>query len=251
MDERLIGTRPGPLAGGPSPKEHRSRRQLSSARRAGYAVAAPVIAGLLRLLWGTYRFTVEGDAAARQLADSRSPMIFTLWHDSVFVCAWYLQRLGELGARPTYLVSPSVDGELAVRLLRRIDGRVVRGSATRSGVRAMHGLYRAMVRDAASPVILPDGPLGPRHHCKPGSLMLAQLARAPIQPMACAARWGWRLPTWDRQLVPGPFSKVAIVLDEPYPLPSTLDVEAQERKRAALERRLQELTGRARALVGT
>jgi lysophospholipid acyltransferase (LPLAT)-like uncharacterized protein len=237
------------LSGGPSPREHRSHRRLSVTRRAAYAVAAPAIVGLLRLLWGTYRFTVVGDEGTRALAAEGSPLILTLWHDSVFVCAWYLKLLGEIGVRPTYLVSPSMDGELAVRLLARIDGHVVRGSATRSGVKAMHGLYRAMVRDKASPVILPDGPQGPRHSCKPGSLLLGQLSGAPIQPMACAASRSWHLRTWDRQLVPGPFSRVAIVLGEPYRLGSRLSDSELDEERAALEKRLLDLTAAAEELV--
>jgi lysophospholipid acyltransferase (LPLAT)-like uncharacterized protein len=218
---------------------------MSLLRRASYALGAPVVAGLLKTLWGTYRFTVLGEKGPREFAETGSPLILTLWHDSVFVCAWYLNRLGGLGVRPTYLVSPSMDGEFAVRLLSRIEGHVVRGSATRSGVKAMHGLYRAMARDNASPVILPDGPKGPRHHCKPGSLLLAQLSSAPVLPIACAARWAWRLPTWDRQLVPKPFSRVVIVLGEPYNVPSGLDESRLEEERGGLEQRLLELATRA------
>jgi lysophospholipid acyltransferase (LPLAT)-like uncharacterized protein len=163
--------------------------------------------------------------------------------------AWYLIRLGRLGARVTYLVSPSQDGEFAVRMLAVVGGRAVRGSATRSGVKAMHGLYRAIRRDGASPVVVPDGPQGPRHYCKPGAVMLAKLSGAAVQPMACAARHGWRLPTWDRLLLPVPFTRVAVVLGEPMAVSSNLTGEQLEEQRQRLERRLHELGEQARDIA--
>jgi len=240
---------PGPLSGGPKPLEHRSRRSMSVGRKLAYGVAAPLMVAALRLLWSTYRWTVVGDDSLRRYADEGHPMILTLWHEGIFVCARYLSGLGRLGVHVTYLVSPSVDGELAVRLLARIDGHVVRGSATRSGVKAMHGLYRAMVRRNASPVVLPDGPQGPRHSCKPGSLLLARLSGSPVVPVSCAASASWRLPTWDRQMVPKPFSRVAILVGEPYTIPSGDGEDEMERQRLALEDRLRELGDSARGMI--
>jgi hypothetical protein len=119
-----------------------------------------------------------------------------------------------------------------------LGGRSVRGSATRSGVKAMRGLYRAISRDRASPVVLPDGPTGPRRVCKPGSLLLAQLSGAHIVPIACAAAPEWRLRTWDRMLVPPPFARVRIAVGSAYQLEKGGDGEHLERARVDLERRL-------------
>ena len=222
---------------------------MSIGRRAAYGVAAPVIVASLKRLWSTYRWTVVDNGMVREHAAKGQPMILTLWHGGVYVCAKFLSGLGSLGVEVTYLVSPSVDGELAVRLLGRIDGRVVRGSATRSGVKAMHGMYRAMRKHNASPVVLPDGPLGPRHSCKPGSLLLARMSGSPVIPLACAASSAWQLPTWDRQLVPRPFSRVAIVVGQSRTIPSGAGEDVMERERLALETSLHELEEKARGVV--
>ncbi len=237
--------RPGVFVGGPNPLEERSRRRRGRLRSLLTALLAPVAVVLIRAWWLTYRFRVEGDETVRDLAREGRPLILTCWHEGIFVLAWYLQRIGRAGAKVTYLISPSRDGDLAARMVGVLGGRSVRGSATRSGVKAMRGLYRSIVTHGASPVVLPDGPTGPRRVCKPGSVMLAQLSGAHIVPIGCDASPGWRLRTWDRMLLPPPFAKVRIVVGSPYTLPKALAGEALERERVTLEGRLDALGDRA------
>lgn len=249
MDDDTAGRpgaaqRPGVFVGGPNPVEERSRRRHGRLRSLLSALLAPLAVVLIRAWWLTYRFRVEEDEAVRDLVREGRPLILTCWHEGIFVLAWYLQRIGRAGADVTYLISPSRDGDLAARMVGVLGGRSVRGSATRSGVKAMRGLYRSIVKHRGSPVVLPDGPTGPRRVCKPGSVMLAQLSGAHIVPIGCDASPGWRLRTWDRMLLPPPFAKVRIVVGAPYTLPKELDAAAMERERTALEGRLDALGGR-------
>lgn len=229
---------PGPLVGGPAPMARRSRRRASWWRRTWYAIVAPIAVTLVRLLWGTYRYAVTGEDAVNGLVSEGKPMILTFWHEQIFAMAPYLFRLSRQGVGITFLVSPSVDGDLVVRILDILGGRAVRGSATRSGVKAMKGLYRAIVRDHGSPVVLPDGPQGPRHHCKPGSLLLAQMSGARILPMTCTASRSWRLRTWDRMMIPLPFAEVRVDLGDTYTVPPGLTSEELDQARGDLEARL-------------
>jgi lysophospholipid acyltransferase (LPLAT)-like uncharacterized protein len=166
------------------------------------------------------------------------PLILTFWHEHIFAMAPYLFRLSRQGVRITFLVSPSVDGDLVVRMLDILGGRTVRGSATRSGVKAMKELYRAIVREQGSPVVLPDGPQGPRRHCKPGSLLIAQMSGARILPMTCTASRAWQLRTWDRLVLPLPFAEVTVVLGDSYTVPAGMSSEELEQARQDLEARL-------------
>jgi lysophospholipid acyltransferase (LPLAT)-like uncharacterized protein len=207
---------------------------------------APVIVAFIKLLWATYRFEVSGEDRVRELLDAGEPVIVSSWHEGIFVMAWYTLRLNRLGARVTYLVSPSRDGDLVTRLLEVIGGTVVRGSATRSGVKALHGLYRAISRDGGSPLLLCDGPQGPPQYCKAGPVLLAQLSGARILPVGCRARHAVHLRTWDRAFIPLPFTKVAIAVGDPYTVPAGLTGEQQEHERAALEVELGRLVREAR-----
>lgn len=202
--------------------------------------------GLLRGLWRTYRFRINGEATLLELASLNEPMIVTFWHGELLAGGWYLQRMAAMGVALTYLISPSKDGDFAMRILKRIGGKAVRGSATRSGVKALKGLYRAMTREGGSPVLLPDGPRGPNRQCKRGVIMLSQMAQAPIVPIAIEAHPDWRLRSWDRLLVPPPFSRVSIEIGEPYIVPKGNDDSDLDNARKHLEDLLLEMGRKAR-----
>jgi hypothetical protein len=227
----------------------RSQRRRRSLVAVLAGALAPLIVAFVRLLWSSYRFRISGEEPVRRIVERGEPIILTAWHESVFVMAWYSLRLAGMGARVTYLVSPSRDGDLVVRMLEVIGGRVVRGSATRSGVRALHGLYRAITNEGGSPLLLCDGPQGPRYYCKAGPVLLGQLSDARIVPVGSWPRRAIRLRTWDRAFVPLPLSRVGIVLGEPTAVAVGLSSEEQERERAALERRLVELAAQAREVA--
>jgi lysophospholipid acyltransferase (LPLAT)-like uncharacterized protein len=223
---------------------------MTFGRQLAYAFTAPILVGLVRSMWWTYRFDIRGDEGVRRLAADNRPMVLAFWHGALFMMPWYLSRLSALGVGVTYLVSPSMDGEYAVKLLDVIGGRTVRGSATRSGTKAIRGLYRVIVKERGSPVVAVDGPKGPRHRCKKGAVVLAQLTGARIVPLAAAARRAVRLRTWDRLPVPLPFTRVAIEVGEPVKVPKHLDEDEVEIHRQLLEARLAELGERADGRVG-
>ncbi len=229
------------MVGGPNPEAVRSRRTLGKGTRALHRIGAPLTLGLMRALWSTYRFRVSGGETLEAAAASGRPVVLVFWHEALAVCGWYMQRLIRLGLRPIFVISPSRDGEFAMRMLERIGGKAVRGSATRSGVQAMRGLYRAVTRDERSAVIPADGPRGPRRHCKQGAVMLARLAEVPVIPIAFEASPSWRLRTWDRLLIPPPFSRIAIAVGNAMTVPRDLETDELESETRRLETRLLEL----------
>jgi len=71
-------------------------------------------------------------------------------------------------------------------------------------------------RDGASPVVSPDGPVGPYRSAKPGALIVARESGLPLQPWAVSARPAIRLRSrWDRHIVPLPFCRLRIEEAEP------------------------------------
>ncbi len=233
--------KPGPMVGGPNPEAVRSRRALGRGTKALHRIGAPLTLGLVRSLWSTYRFRISGGEALEAAATSGQPVVLAFWHEALVVCGWYMQRLIGSGLRPIFVISPSRDGEFAMRMLHYFGGTAVRGSATRSGVQAMRGLYRAVTRDDRSAVIPADGPRGPRRHCKQGAVMLARLAQVPVIPIAFEASPSWRLLTWDRLLFPPPFSRIAIAVGEAMTVPRDIETEELEGERQRLETRLLQL----------
>jgi lysophospholipid acyltransferase (LPLAT)-like uncharacterized protein len=218
-------------------------------RRLLFRITVPIALGLMRATWATYRFEIHGDEKLQELFAAGKPVVLGFWHESLLVVSWYAARLLKAGERITFLISPSVDGEFGVMMLAHYGSEAVRGSATRSGVSALRGLYRAIRRDGMSPAITLDGPKGPVRYCKPGAVMVARMAGVPIVPIGCGARRSFRAPTWDRHLVPLATSIVVLKLGEPVTVPADASGEDIEAVRVDLERRVNKLMGEAEVLA--
>jgi lysophospholipid acyltransferase (LPLAT)-like uncharacterized protein len=223
-----------------------SRRRMSKGRRLAYALAAPVINGLARLFWRTCRIErVLGQEHANAALGAGKPVIPCYWHQRQFICVRYAIGLQERGIKIGFLVSPSVDGELASRLIRGWGAYSIRGSSTRTGAQAMRDLYQAIARDGISPVTTPDGPTGPARKFKSGTVMLARLSGAPMLPISYAAEKAWHLRTWDRFVIPHPFTHIAIAIGKPRYVDRGLPASALEMIRQEMEDALNDLGRKA------
>ena len=74
--------------------------------------------------------------------------------------------------------------------------------------------------------VTPDGPRGPRRVLQGGILRIAQRSGLPIQPLAVEAVRRTELDSWDRFLIPHPWSKIVAVAGEPIPIPAEESPEA-------------------------
>jgi lysophospholipid acyltransferase (LPLAT)-like uncharacterized protein len=130
---------------------------MTRGRRLLYAIAAPILAAILRLVWATFRFRVDEDEEFTNRVDRVEPMVFAFWHEGLLVVSWFMARLLKRRVKATFLISPSADGELGTMMLARFGSRAVRGSARRSGAAALRGLHRAIREHRQSPAIAIDG----------------------------------------------------------------------------------------------
>jgi lysophospholipid acyltransferase (LPLAT)-like uncharacterized protein len=140
------------------------------------------------------------------------------------------------------------DGEVVSRAFARWGVRAVRGSATRGGAKAFLQLINAY-RQGYNVAIVPDGPRGPSGVAKPGVIHLARLTGAVIVPVSNAASRARHLHSWDRLVIPLPFSRLALVAGEPLTVPPDASPEDVERYRQTLEQRLHDVTRAAEAAV--
>lgn len=197
------------------PEERVSKRRLTPLRRLLYALLAPLGLGLLRIWWSSCRIVRVSGAGHLDAALAEAPSLLPCyWHQHELFCGRYLLLQMPRGLRLGFLISPSVDGEIPARIAARLGARVIRGSSTRTGARALRDYYQLLTGENVSPVITPDGPTGPRHQFKPGALMLAQISGRPLLPMAFAASRAWFF-GWDRFVLPWPFSRIAIAIGAP------------------------------------
>ena len=198
---------------------------------------------LLASLMSTARWDVLGPDASRLRVEERRPTVFVVWHGRMIPAAYY-HRHQDMAA----LISHSRDGEYIARVVEHWGFVPVRGSSSK-GARA--GL-RTLVRQARKrPVVLtPDGPRGPRQTMKPGALAVARMTGLPIVPVSAGcSRPLWIEGGWDRFLVPGPFSRIAVAYGAPRRVPREAGPEDVQRVAAEVERTLNEITEQADAAV--
>ncbi|MEO0478596.1 MAG: lysophospholipid acyltransferase family protein [Planctomycetota bacterium] len=237
--ERSERTEARRAAGRDAPWRRRIRDlRRASGKKALHALAPKITVGLAKT-WRIERRNPEHfDDCLRD-----GPFVISLWHGAMFAMA-PIHR----GQDVAILVSPSGDGDLVVGVMNRLGYRVVRGSISRAGSRAMREM-RDLLRSGVPVVITPDGPRGPRHTMNVGPAWLAREADCPWVPLACEADRAIRLRSWDRFFIPKPRARVIADYLPPVRIPasaSDLDLEriaAQERERVleagnALEREL-------------
>jgi 1-acyl-sn-glycerol-3-phosphate acyltransferase len=110
--------------------------------------------------------------------------------------------------------------------------------------RRLLALIRQM-KQGKNLLLNPDGPDGPSHEPKGGVVFIARKAGALIVPAAAFTATGFRIPRWDRYVVPLPFSRITVVLEEPLEVSPKADLEGARmvlRERLnAVERAAEEL----------
>ncbi len=203
---------------------------------------------VLRLVSSTLRASVAcGGESVESLLRERRPMILATWHNRTFLCGHFIYRLLlQRGLTLAVLVSLSRDGELMARTCRLAGVEVMRGSATLGGLMALRAMRRALTENGWSVGLAADGSQGPVYDCKSGPLILSQVTGAPVLPMSAAADRYWRLKSWDRMIVPKPFSRVALAVGSPISVPADLDAEGLRAYVSTLSTTLTALGERAR-----
>ena len=148
-----------------------------------------------------------------QLKARGVPILFALWHGRMF-----LSIQAHRGEGIVTMASRSKDGEVIAGWLERNGYSVVRGSSNRGGSQALKEMVRK-VRAGSSAALTVDGPTGPPRRVQPGIVELARLTGGWILPITSSSARPRFLASWDRYLLPRPFSRNVVVYGEPFPVP--------------------------------
>jgi lysophospholipid acyltransferase (LPLAT)-like uncharacterized protein len=157
----------------------------------------------IRILGPTLRVCVSHEEGGQETVWQR-PLIVSFWH-ACMIPATYVCRY--IGVR--VMSSNSYDGEYMGRIIGKFGFVAVKGSSSRNAVRALLGLRRALEAGWTVAFTL-DGPRGPRYKVKPGPVALARSSGVPLSTFHIAVDRAWVLNTWDRLIIPKPFSRVLV-----------------------------------------
>lgn len=172
---------------------------------------------LSRVLWfliaiwiRTIRVRYVGREIVDRLREEKKNFIYGFWHGRLLLLMHRFRNSGVV-----IPVSESRDGEILARIMGHFGFETVRGSSKRKGRQALLGMVDALRKDKLVAIAV-DGPRGPAFETKEGILYLAGKLKKPIVPVVASAEKARILHrTWERLLIPMPFSRGVIMFGEP------------------------------------
>jgi lysophospholipid acyltransferase (LPLAT)-like uncharacterized protein len=197
----------------------------------------------IRVIGPTLRLSVSFEDGAPVGLDAR-PVILAFWHSCIFPATYIWRNL-----QIRVMSSDSFDGEWTGRIIRKFGFVKVRGSSSRGAVRALLGMRRELEQGWAVAFTI-DGPRGPRFVAKPGPVLLARTTGAPMVAFHIAVERAWILNTWDRSMIPKPFSRALMRISRRIAVPEDADDSQKERFHAELQAGLERVREFAELNVG-
>jgi lysophospholipid acyltransferase (LPLAT)-like uncharacterized protein len=166
----------------------------------------PFLVTLLVYILGlTWRIEFKGCSLLKK---HNYKVLYVFWHENMLP-PLFTHRGRSVGV----IVSPSRDGELISRVLRLLKFKVFRGDTEKKGSRALIELIK-YGRKGHEIAITPDGPKGPRRKAKKGVFLLAQKTGLPLLTVKITSARCFRFPSWDKFMLPYPFSRIEIELNK-------------------------------------
>lgn len=160
------------------------------------------------------------------LADPQGQFIIAIWHNRLMYAICSLpDHVAGRGHDILAIISQSSDGELIARVTRLWGAYTARGSSSRGGTAALKKILK-YTKLHFHPLITPDGPRGPVYVVKEGLPAMARLTNLPIVPMCYDVEKKWVARSWDRFIIPKPFSRAVLCYGEPIYLDKNMPIDA-------------------------
>lgn len=206
------------------------------------ALSPEFLGGILyrvsRALGATFRIKAIG------CPEDASKAIFCGWHGRSIIFSNYFRNRGFW-----VIISNSRDGDIQNRIFERLGYQTIRGSTKRGGAEAAILSIRVL-KGGGTMAITPDGPKGPSQVVQGGVMLMAQKSGARLIPVGLSARPRWLINSWDRHMIPLPFSRCVMIMSEPMTVPADASPEQVEELRLKLEAELTRLQIEAERMLG-
>ncbi|MCP4112295.1 MAG: lysophospholipid acyltransferase family protein [Desulfobacteraceae bacterium] len=195
-------------------------------------------------LFSTTKIETKGFENVKEIVNSRK-FINAFWHSRLLLINYIYK-----GWDGAILISKSEDGEIIARIIRKQGHEAIRGSSSKGGLRALAKIIESLNQRIRPAVITPDGPQGPRFKVQPGAIIMAKKTGYPIVPMSYSAKKIKVFASWDRFILPYPFTKCLVIYGNPVYVPENADENAEEVFRLRLEKELCRITVEADQYFG-
>ncbi len=175
--------------------------------------AAPVfLKSFLFIVFITCKWKVHNKNLFLSYQRKNSPILICCWHTSFLLVARYFKKIS-LGVWA--VSSTHRDSEIMAKILRSWKFKLIKGSSTRGWSNVLKSMIDLFKKPKNIIAVTNDGPKGPPFVAKKGSISLALKYGAQIVAVSGTATHYWTLPSWDKTIIPKPFSTIHIRFSSP------------------------------------
>lgn len=179
-------------------------------------ILPPLYYAYMKFVWNTSKIEYYGVNLVLNRRSKFGGAIVALWHETVFFQAYSFREFNV-----STLASVGNIGELITRILKLCNFEVFRGGSSNGNksrkVAVLSTLIEYMqTHDYVIYGITVDGSSGPRRHCKSGVLRIAQETGNPLYVFHTGASPCFRFPSWDKMVIPLPFSRIVHIIHGPF-----------------------------------
>ena len=170
-------------------------------RGVGQVVVPLIIYVIMRFIWYTTskKFHFITDIGEEQ-------HVCVCWHNELLMSPQAYRKIHKTQPASA-IISSHFDGSLIASTLNMLKIRPLRGSSKKGARQVLLQAFKS-IKSGEEVLITPDGPRGPRHSMSDGAIGIALKSKLPIFVMNYKAEKYWEMKSWDRFVIPKPFTKV-------------------------------------------
>lgn len=184
-----------------------------------------------RFVGKTGTWQLHGVREFYKLWNKHHGVILVAWHGRALMLPFFWNHKKPLNA----LVSLHRDGRMIAGLLEKFGLGTIGGSSNENASGAALELMRSLKNDTAI-CIIPDGPRGPRMHMTKSPVYYAQKTGKPLVGITYSvSKAKFINKSWDKMMVPLPFSKGIVKTTEPLFIPKDATAEQLAAYQAQIE----------------
>jgi lysophospholipid acyltransferase (LPLAT)-like uncharacterized protein len=174
-------------------------------RGIGHFVVPPIIYLLMRFIWfsTSKKFHFISPVGKEQ-------HVCVCWHGELFMSPQAYRKIHKKH-KASAIISSHYDGSLIANTLNMLGIKSLRGSSSKGAKQVLLQAFKS-IKSGEEVLITPDGPRGPRHSMSDGAIGIALRSKLPVFVMSYQAKKYWQLGSWDRFVIPKPFTKVDFYL---------------------------------------
>jgi lysophospholipid acyltransferase (LPLAT)-like uncharacterized protein len=188
-----------------------------------------LVTGYFRFVDWTSRKIYLNEEIGDQVCDKR-PFTCAVFHGTMLYPVYHCRKYPGV-----IMVSRSWDGELIDKCLKRWKFDTTRGSSSRGGKEALAVMIEMMNENRYCSGLAVDAPRGPSRKAKMGVIVLARDTETPIVPIVSWCTRQVQFNSWDRMILPLPFSTIVMAFGNPLEIPKGLGDDDYEGLRVRLE----------------